>query len=717
MVLALAIASTGSLVSARPLTRSASATNDNYLVDEIFPKPANVQHLYNAITGKTNATYADVMSAATQITNAANIRSYNDGNDIKVTFGGYVWDVVYLSTTNDNRPILTLWLQDPLLDKSQWNKWSLNDANVTYPCNMYGTSYIRSLIINSGQYAQDKDTLVDYKSDANYALKEFLPDGKYADLIVTPSFVNWQKDGENGALGLSSNDIYSRTNENWGDVSDKYKFNKVNGFSLDYSGHEGNDVWKYDNLWLVSTTEVSSASKAIWQVSSNQRSSLTWTRSSANDYANYIVRGLNNTGVLTTSTETVRPALHLDLAALNQKVTADLPNITVTYDGNDHQIANLPSQPEWYSENLPITYTIGGKDTAQIINAGEYNAKVDLAIFNKNFKITVQPRPIAYVGELRVAEKTYDATTKATVINNTTFDDLIEEDRDKVRLSINANFLTKDVDKNKPVVATVTLTGTAAQNYTLTNGGTKELSGNIKVCTVVVNGIKAVNKEYDNTDIATLNLIESYLSLTGDMRNDDVTVAATGKFRQKTIGENLAVDLDVKLDGKDAHNYVIGGETQTVCYTEIRPRAITVQINKVRSPINADLADLTATVQSGSLATGDTIDKVITLSTDADYAVLGEYTITGQSINPNYAVTFANGGVGVYEIYDPTLEPEPETTTANTPDSNLWLVIFCAGGVTAIVLILIILIAIIKHQHEKARHQQNTANDQKKNVG
>ena len=718
-VLALAIASMGLLLSAHPLTRSASAATDNYLVDEIFPKPTNVQHLYNAITGKTNATYADVVSAATQVTNSAQIRSYNNGNDIKVTFGGQVWDVVYLSTTNDNRPILTLWLSNAFTT-SKWNTY-LADGNTNYPSDLYGTSYIRALLNNGGTYATSGTKLDGiYAPKANYALQEFLPDGKYGDLVVTPSYVAWQEG--NGVKSNRSNTFYG--------IDAVYQYEQRN-----YAKYRANgDAWKNDNLWLPSTYYETFAARRngthyigsnIWEVSNNQLkyNNTIWGRDGDHYLEDGVLRGRynitnvalsdNSADDLVTAVYSVRPALHLDLAALNRKVTTDLPDITVDYDGINHQIANMIPQPEWYTDTTKITYTKGGQSVTEIKDAGEYNAKIELGVHVYDFKITITPREITYNGELSVVEKTYDATTRATVTGATTLNDLIEND--DVQLSINANFLTKDVGTNKTVVATITLKGKDAANYTLTNGGSKELKGNINVCTVVVNGIKAKDKEYDNTNKATLDLTTCYLSLTGDMINDDVTVAATGTFRQVTIGENLMIDLLVGLDGADAHNYTIGGNTQLIAYGSIKPRVIAVKINKVRSAINAELAELTATIQTGSLATGDTLNEVITLSTDADYAVLGEYTITGECINENYTVTFINDGI--YEVYDPALEPEPEPATAATEDSNLWLVIFCAGGVTAILLILIILIAIIKHQRrlakEKARQQKSATKDKK----
>ena len=306
-------------------------------VGEIYQNCNNVQKLYDLIGGAEHTSFSTITQMATAKTNAADLRAktYNKTNaqDIQVTFGGQVWDVVYLSMTNDNRPILTLWLHEPF-SKCQWNKWALNNVSVKYPSNMYGTSYVRALINNGGKYAQDKDSLIDYEPVADYALQNFLPNGKYDDLIVTPSFVTWQENGEDARV--ADNESYARANENWGIVN--YKFNTVSGVSMNYSEREGNDVWKDDNLWLVSNSEVSETSKSIWRVSSNQRASLTWSRAGTVNNTADVILCLSGNSRVPTSTEMVRPALHLDLTALNEVRVAD---DTVGHNYNEWQTTTV----------------------------------------------------------------------------------------------------------------------------------------------------------------------------------------------------------------------------------------------------------------------------------------------------------------------------------------------------------------------------------------
>ena len=312
-------------------------------VGEIYENCNNVQKLYDLIGGAEHTKFSTITNLAKNKTNAADIRAktYGKSNaqDIQVTFGGKVWDVVYLSMTNDNRPILTLWLHDPFT-QSQWNLWLLNDASVKYPCNMYGTSYIRALINNGGQYAVDGGmALTDYIPVSDYALQEFLPNGKYSNLVVTPSYVSWQEKGQK--FEIVDTNCRNMPNENWGVVD--YDMASVNGLTTNYSEREGNSVWKNDNLWLASSTETRLKDAALFRLSKNQIGDNTsWARS-GNDSTDTIVRACrimdsDITSFEVTNFEYVRPALHLDLTALNATRTAE--------DATDHNFGGWTTTTE-----------------------------------------------------------------------------------------------------------------------------------------------------------------------------------------------------------------------------------------------------------------------------------------------------------------------------------------------------------------------------------
>ena len=150
--------------------------------------------LFNALTGKANATLKDVEDEMAKAQyndtkagdntyipntssndysnayvgsihygmNAQDIRDLTGGKNIEVTFGGQVWNVVALTTTGTSADVaagdvvLTLMLKDPIENyKTYWNGWQ-QDASGTspkahtekYASSYYSSSLIRSVLLN-----------------------------------------------------------------------------------------------------------------------------------------------------------------------------------------------------------------------------------------------------------------------------------------------------------------------------------------------------------------------------------------------------------------------------------------------------------------------------------------------------------------------------------------------------------------------------------------
>ncbi len=297
---------------------STAADDDNIIsIGEIYDNPTNVQKLYNALAGD-GATYNQIKTLAEQTKNAADFRTLNDGRDVKVVFGGYTWHACYLSQTNETnpRPILTLWLEQPFTT-SKFNQYSVY-GNPQYPSDLYATSYIRALLNNGGTYATSGTSLADYTPNPNYALKEFLPDGRYGNLLVPPRCVDWQR---------YQSENKDRHNIGWD------------------SGNTLYDGWQNDPLWLVCMA----TERALW--SAEQIASSTdrvWARDGDHwfDRRQYVM--LNKTNRFGTYTdneviwdEGVRPALHLDLSAPELTVYPTLHHITIIGDvsGNREQLS------------------------------------------------------------------------------------------------------------------------------------------------------------------------------------------------------------------------------------------------------------------------------------------------------------------------------------------------------------------------------------------
>ncbi len=301
-------------------------------VDEIYGNCHNVQTLYDLIGGGQNTTFERITELATARTSAADIRgmTYNKtaNQDVQVTFGGQVWDVVYLSTTRDKRPILTLWLSSSLT-KSPWNLYTSTTGNKNYPAKMYSTSYIRVVTLNNGgNYATSETNLVNCQPSTTVVLSRFTVDDieeSLTKLLVKPQAVSWQEqqythDFLSPIEGDMPNEGYSSTgNYSWQNLNQAVVANPRYG------------VWAGDYCWLPSVAETVPET-GIWGVNTNQTTNpqgiKTWLRSGDDNGMSGAGMGFCmlvetdgsvncDTNDYCTSILGVRPALHLDLLALN----------------------------------------------------------------------------------------------------------------------------------------------------------------------------------------------------------------------------------------------------------------------------------------------------------------------------------------------------------------------------------------------------------------
>ena len=278
--------------------------------------------------GSVNATNQSGLSdlGKTEI-NSANFRSYNDGNDVVVTIGGKQWIATYLSQNGEKEPILTLWLADNETTM-QWH--TVGDANYNksgaYPCNMYGTSWMRASILNNGgvyatTYNAASLTPVTQSSKSEWAIYTMTKDqgvtGSLTEFIEVPDNMSWQHDQRSYTYVTSS--AY---------VGTYYAAEYLNNDSLDVGGTGANgsylkktnySAWGQDKLWLPSVTETGvSGEEGIWKASGSTRgcSSYSWLRSSSIDTYHVALR-INESSVSRTQviqTNGLRPAFHLNLA-------------------------------------------------------------------------------------------------------------------------------------------------------------------------------------------------------------------------------------------------------------------------------------------------------------------------------------------------------------------------------------------------------------------
>ncbi len=417
---------------------------------------AVLDKLYGAILGTETGAYADVLSKVNNSTSkisapangisnylntqdsSMNFSQIKGGNPITIEFGGFTWNVVYLTTnTNTNNGgnagdlIATLWLSDDdtSIGDVPWGTFWNADGSKEYAASVYSTSRIRVETLNGGgdsgaQYATSVNsatTPTKNRKEHRYAAftmsnSESTGVGQKSltRFLATPNQVNYQKT-ENVVWSCSgTNGEYLSPNEAWGngddgingpDVSLKH-FTSVaanctggwyNGGSTGSNSH-GYDIitnkyyfdWSDDFIWLPSLTEAGGYYSerynyvSLWGIP-NDHSIISntncWTRSLLGSNVSFSrimggeSYGTNNGKYVTT----VRPALHLNLtkAQAASKYEISLGNsISQEYDGTAKGIED----EAWFNsvkDSVTVEYydaDTKAKLDSAPVNVGSYEA-------------------------------------------------------------------------------------------------------------------------------------------------------------------------------------------------------------------------------------------------------------------------------------------------------------------------------------------------------
>ena len=181
--------------------------------------------------------------------------------------------------------------------------------------------------------------------------------------------------------------------------------------------------------------------------------------------------------------------------------------------------------------------------------------------------------------------------------------------------------------------------------YKVSQSGYADASGNawvnITKRPLTVTGITANDKVYDgNTNVV---LDYSAVTLGGVLKNDALTVTATGRLESAGVGEQQKVKIsDFKLGGASAANYVLaesGNQTETTATITAREVTVTITPNGgTYGSVVAAAAELTGAVD------GENVPVTLTYTGNGynDTAVpvnAGSYTVTASIANINYTLT------------------------------------------------------------------------------
>jgi hypothetical protein len=252
--------------------------------------------------------------------------------------------------------------------------------------------------------------------------------------------------------------------------------------------------------------------------------------------------------------------------------------------------------------------------------------------------------------------KVYDGTNTATISSNTVvLAGVLAGDTGNLALSTTgymATFASATVGNGKTVtVSGLTLTGSAAGNYTLTQ---PSLSANITAKGLTLTGVTASNKVYDGNTTATVST--NGAALVGIVGADAVTLSGTaaGTFATKTVAIGKTVTVSgLTLGGADAANYTLTQPTPTA---NITAKGLTVTgvtaSNKVYD------GNTTATVSTnGAALVGIVGADAVTLSGTAAGTFANSAVGTSKTVTVS-GLTLTGTDAGNYTLTQPT-------TTAN----------------------------------------------------
>ena len=340
-----------------------------------------------------------------------------------------------------------------------------------------------------------------------------------------------------------------------------------------------------------------------------------------------------------------------------------------TYDGATHAPAKITvAGNKVLVGTLEVTYksedgTTYPESTTAPTNAGKYIMTVKVPDGNTTytgsatcaFEITKK----SITATITAEDKTYDGNTTAEV--TPTLNGVVEGDSGKVTANVTAPvFANKNVGENKTVTASISLTGDAADNYSV--NAEAETKASISVKEVTITGVTVEDsKIYDRNTTAT---VTNNGTINGKVETDDLTVTGgTATYADANVGENKTVTFaGFALTGTDADNYRLTGQPESVKASitakELTITGATVEPTKVYDG-NAS-AEITNYGELNDVVDGDTV----TIKT-------GTAAYDNENAGENKTVTFSGFALEGADAGNYTLKSQPASITASISKKEL----------------------------------------------
>ncbi|MBU1297375.1 MAG: filamentous hemagglutinin N-terminal domain-containing protein, partial [Gammaproteobacteria bacterium] len=254
-------------------------------------------------------------------------------------------------------------------------------------------------------------------------------------------------------------------------------------------------------------------------------------------------QGANNTGTYTlTPSGLYSNQQGYIISYVDGSLTIDPKVITATYtadnkvyDGNTDVTVNgslsgiISGDDVSFSQTAEFDNKNAGENKTVTVSgltlSGDDAANYSLASTTAVTTADIAKAVISAITGITADDKTYDGNTTATLdTSGTGFTGMVSGD-DLMVASASGAFADKNAGTNKTVtVSGLSLSGTDAGNYNLSNTTTVTTADIAKAVISAITGITANNKTYDGNTTATLDT--SGTGFTGMVSGDDLTVAS-----------------------------------------------------------------------------------------------------------------------------------------------------------------------------------------------
>ena len=291
-----------------------------------------------------------------------------------------------------------------------------------------------------------------------------------------------------------------------------------------------------------------------------------------------------------------------------------------------------------------------------------------------NYSIT-QPTTTASISRktltvtgITATTRIYNAGVSATSILNVSAAALAGvQGSDSVSLntaSATGTFGDKNVGSGKSIqVAGITISGTAASNYTLVQPTT---AGSITEKTLTVTGITASNRVYNASSSATSVLDTTSAALSGVESGDTVTLSTAsiaGSFANKNVGNAKTITITgITISGTDAANYAL---TQPSTTANITAKTLTVTGITANNRIyDASTSATALLVKTAAALNGVESGDNVTLNHSSATASFANKTVADGKAVTIAGITIGGTDAGNYSLTQPS-------TTANITAKTL----------------------------------------------